>query len=114
MPSPDWDAPERFFAQHADAPTVLDDDQRWSTWDQTAHALDRGPQPRPEWVVRHSAALDTELGILKTGKEADASATAGRSAPGSPRTARRRIRSGGWPRRCGRRAWGEAQMQVSA
>ena len=50
----------------------LDDDQRWSTWPETAHTLDRGPQPFPAWVVQHDGAIDTELGILKTGKEADA------------------------------------------
>ena len=50
----------------------LDDDQRWSTWPETAHVLDRGPQPFPDWVVQHDGAIDTELGILKTGKEADA------------------------------------------
>ena len=31
----------------------------------------RGPEPRPDWVVTSSGAIDTELGILKTGKEAD-------------------------------------------
>lgn len=40
---------------------------RWSTWDDAVH----GPVPRPEWVVTELAAVDTELGILKTGKEAD-------------------------------------------
>jgi RIO kinase 1 len=40
---------------------------RWSTWDHAEH----GPQPRPEWVVTSLAAEDTELGVLKTGKEAD-------------------------------------------
>ncbi len=43
---------------------------RWSTWDQPA-AGERGPQPYPEWLVTELAARDTELGILKTGKEAD-------------------------------------------
>lgn len=47
-------------------------DQRWSTWPETAHTLDRGPQPFPTWVVQHDGALDTELGVLRTGKEADA------------------------------------------
>jgi RIO kinase 1 len=50
----------------------LDADQRWSTWPETAHTLDRGPQPFPDWVVQHDGAIDTELGVLKTGKEADA------------------------------------------
>jgi RIO kinase 1 len=43
--------------------------QRWSTWDDIGVLA--GPQPWPDWVVTESAAVDTELGILKTGKEAD-------------------------------------------
>jgi RIO kinase 1 len=43
---------------------------RWSTWDQP-DALSRGPEPYPDWLVTELAAVDTELGILKTGKEAD-------------------------------------------
>jgi hypothetical protein len=43
---------------------------RWSTWDQSA-AGERGPRPYPDWLVTELAAVDTELGILKTGKEAD-------------------------------------------
>lgn len=50
-----------------DAPTG---DQRPTTyWD--VERGDRGPQPRPEWVVEDAGAVDTELGVLKTGKEAD-------------------------------------------
>ena len=45
--------------------------QRWSTW-LDVEPLCRGPEPRPDWVVTSQAAVDTELGILKTGKEADA------------------------------------------
>jgi RIO kinase 1 len=47
-----------------------DDRQRWSTW-LSVDPLCRGPEPRPDWVVTSQAAVDTELGILKTGKEAD-------------------------------------------
>jgi RIO kinase 1 len=47
-----------------------DEGQRYSTW-LSVEALCRGPEPRPGWVVTSQAALDTELGILKTGKEAD-------------------------------------------
>jgi RIO kinase 1 len=47
-----------------------DTDQRWSTW-HSVEPLCRGPEPRPDWVVTSRAAIDTELGILKTGKEAD-------------------------------------------
>ncbi len=48
----------------------LDEGQRWSTW-RGVDRSSRGPRPRPEWLVTSQAALDTELGILKTGKEAD-------------------------------------------
>jgi RIO kinase 1 len=48
----------------------LDDGQRWSTW-LSVEPLQRGPEPRPDWVVTSQGAIDTELGILKTGKEAD-------------------------------------------
>jgi len=43
---------------------------RWSTWDQSTPSQ-RGPEPYPAWLVTELAASDTELGILKTGKEAD-------------------------------------------
>ncbi|GAA1163410.1 RIO kinase 1 [Kitasatospora gansuensis] len=43
---------------------------RWSTWDQST-PTEMGPEPRPDWVVTELAAVDTELGIVKTGKEAD-------------------------------------------
>ena len=44
--------------------------QRFSTW-LDVEPLCRGPEPRPDWVVTSQSAVDTELGILKTGKEAD-------------------------------------------
>lgn len=31
----------------------------------------RGPEPYPDWVVTDLAAIDTDLGVVKTGKEAD-------------------------------------------
>ena len=34
-------------------------------------AGERGPQPYPDWLVTELAAVDTELGVVKTGKEAD-------------------------------------------
>jgi RIO kinase 1 len=49
----------------------LEDGQRWSTW-LSVEPLCRGPEPRPDWVVTSQGAVDTDLGILKTGKEADA------------------------------------------
>jgi RIO kinase 1 len=48
----------------------LGDGQRWSTW-LDVEALSRGPEPRPDWVVTSRGAIDSDLGILKTGKEAD-------------------------------------------
>ena len=48
----------------------LDEGQRFSTyWD--VEPLMRGPQPLPAWLVTDRAAIDTDLGVLKTGKEAD-------------------------------------------
>ncbi len=44
--------------------------ERWSTWDQSS-PTEKGPPPYPRWLVTELAAVDTELGILKTGKEAD-------------------------------------------
>lgn len=45
-------------------------DQRWTTyWD--VERLCRGPAPVPAWVVTDHGAVDTDLGTLKTGKEAD-------------------------------------------
>ncbi|WP_216208680.1 serine protein kinase RIO [Amycolatopsis aidingensis] len=40
---------------------------RWSTWADGQ----QGPLPTPDWVVTELAAVDTELGVLKTGKEAE-------------------------------------------
>ena len=48
----------------------LPEGDRWSTWDLPA-AGDRGPEPYPRWLVTELAAVDSELGVLKTGKEAD-------------------------------------------
>jgi RIO kinase 1 len=43
------------------------DEPPFSSWDGAQH----GPEPRPDWVITDHNALDTELGVLKTGKEAD-------------------------------------------
>ncbi len=40
---------------------------RWTTWGDG----EQGPRPRPGWVVTELSAADTELGVVKTGKEAD-------------------------------------------
>ncbi|MGE3289226.1 MAG: serine protein kinase RIO [Pseudonocardia sp.] len=61
----------------ADAPPEGD---RWSTFAEAC----QGPVPRPSWVVTEHAAVDTELGVLKTGKEADVHLVE-RSVPGTER-----------------------------
>ena len=48
----------------------LAESQRWSTWPATEKSM-RGPMPYPEFVIEDAGAIDTELGVLKTGKEAD-------------------------------------------
>ncbi|MFF3950125.1 serine protein kinase RIO [Streptomyces sp. NPDC001902] len=53
--------------QSTDGPAEGD---RWSTWDRST-PTEKGPEPRPAWVVTDLAAVDFELGIVKTGKEAD-------------------------------------------
>ncbi|HET6502158.1 MAG TPA: RIO1 family regulatory kinase/ATPase [Amycolatopsis sp.] len=40
---------------------------RYSTWD----TGERGPRPYPDWLITELAAVDYDLGVLKTGKEAD-------------------------------------------
>ncbi|MEJ7628606.1 MAG: RIO1 family regulatory kinase/ATPase [Nocardioidaceae bacterium] len=52
------------------APQELDDNQRWSTWSSVEKSC-HGPEPRPGWVITDDGAIDTDLGIVKTGKEAD-------------------------------------------
>lgn len=39
----------------------------YSTWGAAEH----GPLPRPDWVITDLGAVDDDLGVLKTGKEAD-------------------------------------------
>jgi RIO kinase 1 len=53
-----------------DATDGLPEGDRWSTWDQST-PTERGPKPYPKWLVTDLAAVDYELGVLKTGKEAD-------------------------------------------
>ena len=65
----DLDLDQRFVFRF-DALEGPGDGQRWSTWLDVERGS-RGPDPRPDWVVTEQAAIDTELGVLKTGKEAD-------------------------------------------
>ena len=41
--------------------------ERWSSYDGATH----GPSPQPAWVITDLAAVEADLGILKSGKEAD-------------------------------------------
>ncbi|MFD7656431.1 serine protein kinase RIO [Actinosynnema sp. NPDC059797] len=65
-------------AQAADVPPEGD---RWSTWGDA----DQGPKPYPSWLVTDLSAVDRELGVLKTGKEADVFLLE-RSTPGTDRS----------------------------
>ena len=62
--------PRLAAADAEDSTDGLPEGDRWSTWDQST-PTERGPRPHPSWLVTELAAVDTELGILKTGKEAD-------------------------------------------
>jgi RIO kinase 1 len=53
--------------QLTEDPDLPETGDRWSTWDGSL----KGPAPRPDWVRTEYGAVDTELGMLKTGKEAD-------------------------------------------
>lgn len=78
-PAPDLAALDERLGVDPDGPPEGD---RWSTWDGAEH----GPSPRPAWVVTEHAAVDTELGVIKTGKEADVHLVE-RAVPGSERRA---------------------------
>ncbi|MCW3820059.1 RIO-like kinase [Micromonospora sp. DR5-3] len=70
-----FDDDEPYFlkqGRHAEPALAEPDDEpdpedHWSSWDEAVH----GPEPHPAWLVTELAAKDTELGVLKTGKEAD-------------------------------------------
>ena len=78
-PDPELDPCFVFDFQALEDP---DSGARLSTW-LHVEPLCRGPEPRPPWVVTSQAAVDTELGILKTGKEADVFLLE-RAVPGDP------------------------------
>jgi RIO kinase 1 len=71
---PEWE-------ETSDKPETGD---RWSTWDLSS-PTERGPRPYPGWLVTELAAVDTEHGVLKTGKEADACLIT-RAVPGTERS----------------------------
>ena len=49
------------------APALPPGADRWSTWGDGV----LGPEPRPAWLVVADGAVDSRLGVVKTGKEAD-------------------------------------------
>jgi len=49
------------------APSLPEGADRWSTWGDG----ELGPEPRPSWLVVADGAVDSRLGVVKTGKEAD-------------------------------------------
>ncbi len=76
------DVDPRFVFDYTTFADDLAPGQRWSRWNDL-EALMKGPRPRPDWVITTSGAIDTELGILKTGKEADVFLVE-RNDPGQP------------------------------
>ena len=63
-------APDPAFVFEFVAYDEPEEGQRWTTW-YDVEPLCRGPQPQPDWLITSQAAIDTELGVLKTGKEAE-------------------------------------------
>jgi len=63
----DFDPPVIHRAPTAD--DHYDDGITFSTYPDAVH----GPTPTPDWVSTSPAAIDTDLGVFKTGKEADVS-----------------------------------------
>lgn len=63
----DFEPPAAHRASH-DADDI-DDGITYSTYPDAT----RGPTPLPDWVTTSPAAIDTDLGVFKTGKEADVS-----------------------------------------
>lgn len=66
MPLHDSSTESPLFAADT-CPDAPPEGERWSSWDGAMH----GPKPRPDWVITALGAVETDLGVLKTGKEAD-------------------------------------------
>jgi RIO kinase 1 len=69
-----FDDDEPTYPRRTQLPTVAPDDDQldepaWSTYPSAA----QGPEPVPAWLVTDARAVDDDLGVLKTGKEADVS-----------------------------------------
>ena len=84
----DDDDPYTLKRRRRAAPALSDvddppDGDAWTSWD--ASGVLHGPEPFPDWVVTELAAVDRELGVLKTGKEADVHLVE-RGVPGTDRS----------------------------
>jgi RIO kinase 1 len=64
---------------HGDAEDEVRGEPSWSTYHDPGTT--RGPVPPPAWVITDARAVDTDRGVLKSGKEADVSLVE-RSSPG--------------------------------
>jgi RIO kinase 1 len=58
---------EHFSFSFDSLPDAPPEGESWSSWDGATH----GPKPRPDWVITALGAVESDLGVLKTGKEAD-------------------------------------------
>ena len=65
----DFDPPVTLWAQDPNDADTTADGTTYSTYPDAAH----GPSPVPDWVSTSPGATDTDLGVFKTGKEADVS-----------------------------------------
>lgn len=61
--------PSTSDAAFADRLDDQPDEPMWSSYPDATH----GPSPLPPWVITSPGAIDTDLGVMKTGKEADVS-----------------------------------------
>jgi RIO kinase 1 len=61
------------LAQRREAAAADDGPPEGDRWSTFGDAEERGPEPYPGWLVTELAAVDEDLGLLKTGKEADVS-----------------------------------------
>ena len=62
---------DTFQRMHQSAPAPSWDDDEVDPEASTYLLADRGPEPVPDWVITSDEARQYELGMLKTGKEAD-------------------------------------------
>lgn len=64
----DYQTPALFLPAPAEDDEV-NEEQTFSSYVDAAH----GPDPRPDWVITDARAVDIDLGVMKSGKEADVS-----------------------------------------